>query len=302
MSFVPDRQPRAQSALHDRVRYQGGRRCGRLPSLRRRGAGGIGFRAAPLQFPNRYPNRDRRTPESAELRRGTTAGASAKHVRSRRLSQPDDRGRVSSRIRARAERSDRPVHRRAADGARSRPRRPVSSPRRSAWSPTKAKSDLRGVFRLRNPSRFGVQMPRIDPGSPGNSYLMYKLLRSPKNFELTGNSDVCVTAHRVPLPDGQCLPPSEAESARLREWFVRGQPMPLKQDLPYTGTSWSTSSAGSPPARTARRRVRSTKRAKRARAQAKPSSVGGSRGFAPEGGLREDYGGGWAGGRKVAER
>jgi hypothetical protein len=91
-----------------------------------------------------------------------------------------------------------------------------------------------GGVPLRNPSRFGVQMPRIDPGSPGNSYLIYKLLRNPKNFELADNPDVCVTAHRVPLADGQCLPPSEAESARLRDWFVRGQPMPLKQDLRYT--------------------------------------------------------------------
>ena len=91
-----------------------------------------------------------------------------------------------------------------------------------------------GGVGLRNPLRFGVQMPRIDPGSPGNSYLMYKLLRSPKNFERANNPDVCATDHRVPVPDGQCVPPSAAESARLRDWFVRGQPMPLKQDLPYT--------------------------------------------------------------------
>jgi hypothetical protein len=91
-----------------------------------------------------------------------------------------------------------------------------------------------GGVALRNPSRFGVQMPRIDPGSPGNSYLMYKLLRTPQHFERANNPDVCTTDHRVPLPDGECLPPSAAESARLRDWFLRGQPMPLKQDLPFT--------------------------------------------------------------------
>jgi hypothetical protein len=90
-----------------------------------------------------------------------------------------------------------------------------------------------GGVELRNPSRFGVQMPRIDPGSPGNSYLLYKLLRDPKHFERANDPDVCVTDHRVPLPDGECLPPSAAESARMRDWFLRGQPMPLKADLPY---------------------------------------------------------------------
>jgi hypothetical protein len=91
-----------------------------------------------------------------------------------------------------------------------------------------------GGVALRNPSRFGVQMPRIDPGSPGNSYLMYKLLRNPRHFERADNPDPCVTAYRVPLPEGECLPLSAAESARLRDWFLRGQPMPLKPDLPFT--------------------------------------------------------------------
>jgi hypothetical protein len=90
-----------------------------------------------------------------------------------------------------------------------------------------------GGVALRNPSRFGVQMPRIDPGSPGNSYLLYKLLRTASHYARATDPDACISDHRVALPEGQCLPPSEAESARLRDWFLRGQPMPLKQDLPY---------------------------------------------------------------------
>lgn len=85
---------------------------------------------------------------------------------------------------------------------------------------------------LENPARFGVQMPLIEPGNPGNSYLLYKLLMRPQNYAGIGSSDVCVTDHRVPLPDGQCLPPSEAEMNRVRDWFLRGQPMPLRADLP----------------------------------------------------------------------
>jgi hypothetical protein len=75
---------------------------------------------------------------------------------------------------------------------------------------------------LEEPSRLGVQMPIVDPGRPDNSYLMYKLLRHPQTF-----AGVCETRHRVPLA-GQCIALPEAESTRLREWFVRGEPMPLE--------------------------------------------------------------------------
>jgi hypothetical protein len=90
-----------------------------------------------------------------------------------------------------------------------------------------------GGVELENPTRFGVQMPLIDPSRPGNSYLLYKLIQRPSNFAAPGSSDVCVTDRRVALPEGQCLPPSPEESARLRDWFLRGQPMPLKPDLPF---------------------------------------------------------------------
>lgn len=76
---------------------------------------------------------------------------------------------------------------------------------------------------LEDPPRVGVQMPVIDPGRPGNSYLMYKLIRNTDNFDPTP----CATQYQVALPKGQCLPPSHAESARLHDWFVTGQPMPL---------------------------------------------------------------------------
>ncbi len=82
---------------------------------------------------------------------------------------------------------------------------------------------------LEDPPRVGVQMPVIDPGRPGNSYLMYKLIRNTDNF--TAPAGPCVTEHQVELPKGQCLPPSHAESLRLREWFVTGEPMPLRRTV-----------------------------------------------------------------------
>jgi hypothetical protein len=79
---------------------------------------------------------------------------------------------------------------------------------------------------LEDPPRFGVQMPIIDPGRPDNSYLFYKLLRRPENF----GTD-CDTRYDVGFAAGSdCVPPGAAESARLREWFVRGEPMPPAVD------------------------------------------------------------------------
>jgi len=78
---------------------------------------------------------------------------------------------------------------------------------------------------LEDPPRVGVQMPVVDPGRPGNSYLIYKLIRNTDNFSAPAGP--CATNYQVLLPKGQCLPPSPAESTRLREWFVTGQPMPL---------------------------------------------------------------------------
>lgn len=57
------------------------------------------------------------------------------------------------------------------------------------------------------PRRFGRAMPVVDPGSPGNSYLLYKLLATP-NYAVSPAS------------------PGIAEQARLRETVVVGMPMP----------------------------------------------------------------------------
>ena len=65
----------------------------------------------------------------------------------------------------------------------------------------------RGGLTLQNPSRFGVEMPIIDPTRPSNSYLMYKLLVNSMSY-------------------GQANAPPEAELARLADWFVALDPMP----------------------------------------------------------------------------
>lgn len=74
---------------------------------------------------------------------------------------------------------------------------------------------------LVDPPRFGTGMPVLDPGNPGTSYLLYKLLIGPENF-----GDDCTTRHNVPLPPGGCPMPDDGERQRLRDWFVRLEPMP----------------------------------------------------------------------------
>jgi hypothetical protein len=63
------------------------------------------------------------------------------------------------------------------------------------------------------PSRFGRAMPIIEPGNPGNSYLLYKLLIAP------------------PYTTGE-FAPSASEIERLRSAFVVGLPMPAAGGLP----------------------------------------------------------------------
>jgi hypothetical protein len=76
---------------------------------------------------------------------------------------------------------------------------------------------------LVDPARFGTGMPLIEPGDPGTSYLIYKLLENPANFGPDGG---CFTSHSVALPPGQCQVASRPERARLADWFVDGDPMP----------------------------------------------------------------------------
>ena len=91
----------------------------------------------------------------------------------------------------------------------------------------------KGGTPLENPPRLGVQMPIVDSGRPDNSYMMYKLLRNERNFPELGSESLCDTRYQVGfLPGGPCLPPTAEESTRLREWFVRGQPMPADPEKP----------------------------------------------------------------------
>jgi hypothetical protein len=77
---------------------------------------------------------------------------------------------------------------------------------------------------LVDPSRFGVGMPIVDPGSPATSYLLYKLLVNPANFP--GEDGGCRSTHRAELPPSGCFGPSLGEQRRLRDWFVAADPMP----------------------------------------------------------------------------
>lgn len=88
---------------------------------------------------------------------------------------------------------------------------------------------------LVDPPRFGTQMAVLSPGRPDDSYLFYKLLVNPENFVPRAGS--CASPYRVPLVAGaevvQCAPAlEEAEAGRLRAWFVRGLPMPLRPAPP----------------------------------------------------------------------
>ena len=78
-----------------------------------------------------------------------------------------------------------------------------------------------------NPARFGVGMPRIDPGRPDNSYLMYKLIAAPENYR-EGDDDAnrCGTAYSAAVDPVHCVPASPEENERLGRWFLRGVAMP----------------------------------------------------------------------------
>jgi hypothetical protein len=56
---------------------------------------------------------------------------------------------------------------------------------------------------------FGVDMPIIDPGNPGNSYLLYKLLLAAGSPALSPNPLSCGGTAVTPLP----LPVSQATTA-----------------------------------------------------------------------------------------
>jgi len=107
--------------------------------------------------------------------------------------------------------------------------------------------DRSGGAPLEKPTRFGVQMPLVAPGNPGNSYLLYKLLRSAQNYlpceldEVDSASEYCAIPAEsctslypqlaLEARSGNCLAPDDAELERLREWFVRGEAMPISRPV-----------------------------------------------------------------------
>lgn len=75
-----------------------------------------------------------------------------------------------------------------------------------------------------NPTRLGVDMPRLDPYNPGNSYLVYKLLINERNHptidDISSESD-CWIGSLLPT-----VPPSIGELDRLRNRLIVGGAMP----------------------------------------------------------------------------
>lgn len=81
--------------------------------------------------------------------------------------------------------------------------------------------------------RFGRAMPIVDPGNPGNSYLLYKIITSRDN---TTEPDADEVARlREAMLVGMPMPPSNASKAafldakglaRLSDWILQGAPTP----------------------------------------------------------------------------
>ena len=84
-------------------------------------------------------------------------------------------------------------------------------------------SEPNAVEVLENPARFGVQMPILDRGMPGNSYLFYKLLIDPRAY-----AETCESRYSAPLTG--CIAPPKEEVERARGWFIHGEPMPSSED------------------------------------------------------------------------
>ncbi|MES1178368.1 MAG: Ig-like domain-containing protein [Myxococcales bacterium] len=87
-------------------------------------------------------------------------------------------------------------------------------------------ADSIALMGVETPVRFGVQMNIVDPGNPATSYLMYKLLQKPDNFQRLDPKAACPIAYHSPVAEGGCAAPEPEEIARVREWFVHGDPMP----------------------------------------------------------------------------
>ncbi|HEU4534559.1 MAG TPA: hypothetical protein VFS00_10595 [Polyangiaceae bacterium] len=77
---------------------------------------------------------------------------------------------------------------------------------------------------------FGVNMPRIDPGNPGTSYLLYKMLLRPDAYEPAG--DLALPPSLAPPPLAGEARLGDAERQAARETFVSGAPMPPEGPAP----------------------------------------------------------------------
>ena len=75
------------------------------------------------------------------------------------------------------------------------------------------------------PTDFGQGMARIDPGNPGNSYLVYKLLINRENYPQPGDPEASDPYWERGM--GPLQAPSNDELGRLRDAFVWMEPMPL---------------------------------------------------------------------------
>jgi hypothetical protein len=76
----------------------------------------------------------------------------------------------------------------------------------------------------KNPDRFGIAMPIIDPSSASTSYLVYKLLVASPNLAPCSDGP----CQFEDLPGARtCTPLSAEETERMAGWFVMGEPMPI---------------------------------------------------------------------------
>lgn len=80
-----------------------------------------------------------------------------------------------------------------------------------------------GVPQL-NPARFGVAMPIVEPGSAAHSYLVYKILITDSGFPECADERCARFENPGETEHCELLP--QLERRRLRDWFVRGEPMP----------------------------------------------------------------------------
>ncbi len=89
---------------------------------------------------------------------------------------------------------------------------------------------------------FGIDMPIIDPGNPGNSFLLYKLVQRPPTANAWA-TEPCSNAALVPTWDVATMPRSgDAETQRLAQ-FIPGMSMPFRAASDTTTADTTVSDA-----------------------------------------------------------